>query len=188
VWIPDTLAVLQQLDEMNDPVFGGRLELDRLGFIGHSFGGGVAAETCRILAERCAGAVNLDGRHPDRLRELGMPAPYLYIAAEGSGSAAAEEVRAVVEHPLDEAALIEIAGAAHPGFTDGIWLMDAQGRLDDAAREAYGEIDPARMTELVRRYTLAFFDRTVRGADAPTLAELAESDPEVTVETFTSDR
>ncbi len=193
VWIPDTLAALQQLDALNEPFFGGRLQLDRLGFIGHSFGGGVAAETCRILAERCAGAVNLDGRHPDRLQELGMPAPYLYIAAEATGSAASDEVRAVVEHPLDEATVVDIAGATHSGFSDGALLAEARGGLDDETRAIYGEIDPARMVELVRRYTLAFFDRTVRGdqtvrgVDAPTLAELAESDPEVTVQTYAPD-
>jgi hypothetical protein len=187
VWIPDTLAALQQLDALNDEMFGGRLQLDQLGFIGHSFGGGVAAETCRILAERCAGAVNLDGRNPDRLQELGMPAPYLYIAAEATGSASSDEVRAVVEHPLNEATVVEIAGATHSGFSDGALLAEARGQLDDETRAVYGEIDPARMAELVRRYTLAFFDRTVRGVDAPPLAELAESDPEVTVQTYTPD-
>jgi hypothetical protein len=187
VWIPDTQTVLWQLDEMNEPFFGGRLDLDRVGFIGHSFGGGVAAETCRILIERCAGAVNLDGRHPARLQELGMPVPYLYIAAEATGSASSDEVRAVVEHPLNEATVVEIAGATHSGFSDGALLAEARGQLDDETRAVYGSIDPVRMAELVRRYTLAFFDRTVRGVDAPTLAELAESDPEVTVQTYTPD-
>lgn len=182
VWIPDTIYAIQELGRLNDEAFGGRLDLDRVGFMGHSFGGGVSAETCRILAERCAGAVNLDGSHPARLVEVGMPAPYLYMAAEMTRSAESREVRDVYEGAASDAYIAEFAGATHVAFGDGFYLRSAQGELDDLDRRRYGAIEPDRMAELTRRYALAFFDRYLRGADAPALAELAEADEEITVE------
>ena len=182
MWIPDTIYVIQELGRLNDDVFGGRLALDQMGFMGHSFGGGVSAETCRILAERCAGAINLDGSHPARLVEVGMPAPYLYMAAEMTGSAESPEVRDVYEGAGADAYIAEFAGATHMAFSDGFYLRSAQGDLDDLDRRRYGAIEPDRMAELTRRYALAFFDRYLRGEDAPALAALAEADEEITIE------
>ncbi len=180
-WIPDTLFALAELDRLNSEVFGGKLNLQRMGFLGHSFGGGVSAETCRIIAERCAGAANLDGSHPPRLQDEGIPAPYLYIAAGETGSAAAAEVLRVYEGAQAGAAIVEIEGATHFGFGDGYYLRAALGALDDEPRSRYGALEPERMAAIVRAYTLAFFDRTVRGSDAPALEELAASDPEVSI-------
>ena len=66
VWLPDMLFVLDQIAALNRPLvggmFAGRLDLDRLGLIGHSQGARTAAQVC-LLDRRCRGAINLDGAH-----------------------------------------------------------------------------------------------------------------------------
>lgn len=182
-WLPDATFAIQQLNRLNDEDFGGRLDLDRLGFFGHSFGGGASAELCRILAERCAGAINFDGSHPPRLQELGMPAPYLYVAASRAGTAESPEVRRVYEGVQADAFLAEIDGATHQAFGDGYFLRAAQGSLDDDAAQArYGSVEPERMVEIVRGLSRAFFDAYLRGEAGRSVEEEAARYEEVELE------
>mgnify|MGYP001358197983 CR=1 FL=1 len=181
MWVPDTLAVVQELVRLNQESFDGRLALDRLAFAGHSFGGGASAEVCRLVGAACAGAINLDGSHSTRLQEAAMEAPYLYIAASQTGSAQTAELRRVYEAALSEVYLVEIAGATHFGFSDGYYLLEAAGSLDEQRRAAFGTIEPERMIALVRAYSLAFLDCTLRGLDVPALEDLAAQDPEITL-------
>jgi len=177
VWIPDTLFVLFQLEQFNDDVFNGQLDLENVGFMGHSFGGGVSMETCRILADICAGAINLDGRNPGRLQQEGLPAPFFYLAAEATQSINAVEVRRAYETAHTDAYIAIIEGATHSGFTDGYWLREAS-TVYEQDRERYGSIEPDRMLELVRAYSIAFFDKYLRGDESVSLEEMFEADEE----------
>lgn len=62
VWTADALFVVNQLETLNadDARFAGKLDLERLGFFGHSFGGATAANVCH-LDERCTAGINLSG-------------------------------------------------------------------------------------------------------------------------------
>lgn len=64
VWVDDQRFVYDTLEiwMTNDPLLRGRLDLTRLGSLGHSFDGATALEVCRIDM-RCRAAVNLDGGH-----------------------------------------------------------------------------------------------------------------------------
>lgn len=182
-WLPDTTFAIQQLSRLNDEDFEGQLDLDRLGFFGHSFGGGAAAELCRILAERCAGAINFDGSHPPRLQELGVAAPYLYVAASRGGTAESSEVRGAYEAAQADAFLAEIDGATHQAFGDGYYLRAAQGNLDDVAAQArYGSVAPERMVEIVRGLSRAFFDIYLRGEAGRSVEEESARYEEVGLE------
>lgn len=184
-WIPDTIALLHALDRLNGEMFGNRLALDRLAFVGHSFGGGISAETCRILADRCLAAVNLDGSHPQRLQQLGMPLPYLYLAAGEGRVAASQEIQQVISTAQAPMTVVEIAGATHFGFGDGYYIWQVQGQPDDVAADHFGTIDPLRMTEIVRAFSLAFLDQHMRSlSDQSSLEEIAGAYPEVTVQVY----
>jgi hypothetical protein len=64
VWAADDGFVLDQVEHLNaaDPAgrFIGRIDLNKVGVIGHSFGGATAAEFCH-LDSRCKAGVDLDG-------------------------------------------------------------------------------------------------------------------------------
>ncbi|MCP3144937.1 alpha/beta hydrolase [Pyxidicoccus xibeiensis] len=66
--------------EASDPAarFTGRLDLDRVGAFGHSFGGSAAAEACRTDARVKAG-LNMDGTFHGRL-ETEVHVPFLELA------------------------------------------------------------------------------------------------------------
>ena len=184
-WIPDTIALLRELDRLNDEMFGGRLAMDRIGYIGHSFGGGTSAEICRILADSCAAAINLDGSHPQRLQMLGMPVPYLYLAAGENRVEGSQEIQRMISATRAPMTVVEIAGATHFGFGDGFYLWQVKGQPEDVPADHYGTIDPLVMTKIVRAFSLAFFDQHVRGlADTPSLDSLAAEHPEVTVQVY----
>ena len=59
----------------------GRIDLDRLGALGHSFGGNAALEWCRNDG-RCLAAANLDGALWTEVARLGLNRPVLQVLAE----------------------------------------------------------------------------------------------------------
>jgi dienelactone hydrolase len=79
----DLAFVADQIARLDDDAtgpFGGRLDLDRLGALGHSFGGNAALEWCRADA-RCRAAVNLDGAIWTDVGKLGLDRPALLVLA-----------------------------------------------------------------------------------------------------------
>jgi hypothetical protein len=79
----DIRFVADELARVNEehPVLGGRLDLSRLGALGHSFGGAAAAEVCR-LDERFRTGASIDGglwKAPDAVAASG---PFLQLFGE----------------------------------------------------------------------------------------------------------
>ena len=181
-WVPDIFSVLAWLEHENVAEFAGRLSLERFGFAGHSFGGSAAAEACRLLEARCAGAANLDGGHSAEVEAAGLAAPYLYLAASGTRSADLPEVRAVFSRSTGGAALAEIDGTTHLSFTDGAYLAEARGTAREG-ESPYGTLEPERALVITRAYLLAFFDAALRGEPSVTLESLSGQYPEATVQT-----
>jgi predicted dienelactone hydrolase len=181
MWVPDTLMVMDQLSAINenDPYerLNGRLDLSGFGLMGHSFGGTTSAEICRI-DERCRGAVSLDGPHTLTQSLEGLPAPYMFIAAEDSDPAADETLRAVYEGVRADAYLLTLAGADHFDFADSRAIAEAA----LLSGSALGEITGARVIEIVRVYTLAFFNDVMRGDHSTLLDGPSPDFPEVTFE------
>src|SRR5262249_41379374 len=63
VWAADDRFAIDQAIRMNgdgSSPFVGRLDIQHVGLLGHSFGGAAALEACHLDA-RCAAAANLDG-------------------------------------------------------------------------------------------------------------------------------
>jgi len=114
---------------------------------------------------------------------LGMPVPYLYLAAGQGRAEASQEIQQMISTTRAPMTVVEIAGATHFGFGDGYYLWQVRGQPEDVPADRYGTIDPVRMTEIVRDLSLAFFDRQVRDlGDVPTLESLAADYPEITVQ------
>jgi predicted dienelactone hydrolase len=63
MWTSDTTFVVDQLQRLNDDSsekLAGRMDLQRLGMFGHSFGGATALEFCH-QDSRCKAAIDIDG-------------------------------------------------------------------------------------------------------------------------------
>jgi len=71
---------LEQINTGSDDWLAGRLNLNRLGAIGHSFGGVAALQWCRN-DPRCRAAVNLDGAVWSEVGTTGLDRPALQVLA-----------------------------------------------------------------------------------------------------------
>ena len=175
-WVADQRFVLDRLEQMNrsagTPWFG-RMDTNRAGAIGHSFGGAAATAVC-AEDSRVHASVNMDGWFFSAIRERGQNQPLLAIeAASGQPSDPNAKVEAALD-ATDFADLktslrsfggyvLSVKGAEHEDFTDQPLVSPLR------ILSHRGALPAQRIQEIVRRYVLAFFDKTLRGEDPEVL-------------------
>lgn len=87
VWVKDAGSVLDYLQNINlsssETMFKGKLDMLRVGMLGHSFGGAAAAQTL-FLDSRVKAAINLDGTlfGTVALPSTSIPKPFMQISAD----------------------------------------------------------------------------------------------------------
>ncbi len=173
MWVGDTRFLMDQLARLNvGPVpdmvgdgkpFVGRLDLDRLGVAGMSFGGSTAGSVCAI-DPRCKAGLNLDGSQFGVVDEHPLSVPFMYLTAEGHN-----------EFPVyltSTADLYEVSvkGSAHANFDDLSLIMPAFKWISTPKLAMLGTIDAPRIERIMSTYMLAFFQRYLLGTPQPILA------------------
>lgn len=107
--VRDVLFVMDELSRLNttDPFFAGRLDLEKIGALGSSFGGGVVSEVCRIDS-RCKAVFFLDAAlyAVTNLQQLTLRQPFLCAVS-----------------------------SVNPGFQG--WVTDTKALFDRATANAY---------------------------------------------------
>jgi predicted dienelactone hydrolase len=190
------------LDTDQSGRFSGRLDLTRLGALGHSFGGNAALEWCRA-DPRCRAAVNLDGALWTEVGKFGLERPALQVLAEhrefdiapddavNTGMAPSTEWfvaekaisfggwRALHEH-AQPGYTVRVAGATHLSFMDIPFLPQQSGGAAAAMLTAT-TIDPERMWRITSDVVLAFFGKYFDGENAPLLERPDPAYPEITL-------
>jgi predicted dienelactone hydrolase len=157
-WVDDTTVVADRL--RTPPSSGapgrlvGRLDLDRLGALGHSMGGVTAGQFC-LEDPRCRGALNLDGiPQYGTMIDKGMGKPFLMVYSARPGRAGASDAiyrKASVYYRVD------VKDSLHLEFSDMVFWG---GPLRE--RPILGAIAPLRVTEITRTVVRAFFDEVLR--------------------------
>ncbi|NMO20281.1 hypothetical protein HPC49_22720 [Pyxidicoccus fallax] len=196
----DLCSVVARLEQLNTEPgrFTGKLDLGRLGAMGHSFGGNAAAELC-VRDSRCRAVAILDGGLWTAVARSGLGLPVLELFGEHPEyvQPCGESVRRNVftseeycradQHyvlrgwqRVHEAARpgysLLIRGAGHASFTDcGLLPL----RRWSPAAQALGTIEGARMWRVLGDCLRAFFDRHVKGGPAPLLDDPTQVYPEV---------
>ncbi len=194
----DAVAVLNALDALDKQAgnnFARRLDTNRAGTLGFSFGGAIAAEASRV-DPRIKAVVNMDGRHWGDSLERGVERPYMFICEELTMPTAADlassDPTTRYEARLDQVdysrlaanqqALggirVTIAGMAHMNFTD-VPLRSPLRRLSGG-----GAIDPRRAQFLIQTYVVEFFSRYLLSSDPPGLDAPLPQFPEVRVQSW----
>src|SRR5947209_15017093 len=98
MWTADTQFVVDHLRLLNDDPsgkFAGRMDLQRLGMFGHSFGGATALEFCHEDS-RCKAAVDVDGIPFGRVVPQGLSKPCMFLLSDHSREMADREARQVL--------------------------------------------------------------------------------------------
>jgi predicted dienelactone hydrolase len=180
VWEQDVAFVLARLQAGNvDARFAGRLDLDRIGLLGHSTGGGTISRLC-ARDTRCKAGVGLDawlGVAHDETIDAGSDRPMLFLMSERwptpENNARMQRYRA----GSAQVTWLTIKLTDHYDFTDLPFLTPLAASIGLA-----GDVDGYRVQEIVRTYTRAFFDRHLAGKPSPLLEQPAPEFPEVAFE------
>ena len=188
IWKADARFALDQLEAMNrgPGPFQGRLDLERVGAFGWSFGGALAVQLSKD-DPRVVAAVNHDGQLFDDVQQAGTARPVMLIH-HGIDDAMLypEKDRAMVRELMAETASwdstarvastadwysVTIAATDHGNFSDLVLFL----------RQPEGQAAPKRAHEIINAYTLGFFDQYVRGRPAEILAAATPPFPEASL-------
>jgi predicted dienelactone hydrolase len=168
MWAEDIRFVVDQLDSLNDGdgPFRARLDLDRLGVMGMSMGGIAAGEAC-IGDERIAAGINCDGGLFGSLIDTTLARPFMFMGSRrfvGYDEIFARSVDA-------DTYILIVPESDHYDYTD-FTLLHRQHLM-------IGTVDGRQMLRIVNAYTLAFFDRYLKGEESDILTGATRPFPEV---------
>ena len=186
-WTADATYVLDRIEELErTPAqpFYKRLDLARIGMMGWSFGGATAVQMSKD-DRRVKAAVDQDGQLFGDVWQKGTKRPVMLMhhgnedkppKAEDAPvmkeliAMTRERNRVFLERSSNDRYEITLARTQHGHFSD--FLLFIPPRAD--------ELEARRAHEIVTAYTMAFFDKYLRGRDSELLKAPSAAYPEVT--------
>jgi predicted dienelactone hydrolase len=208
IWVKDAGFALDYLEKINtedaDGMFANRIDMSRIGMLGHSVGGAAAAQTL-LLEPRVKAAVNLDGTltGTGAIPAEGLPGPFMQLSAEKAipqiGTPDSmdtnywEEAGVSQEEYNKYAGFLDvfennqrnafhnggyhvwIKGASHYTFTDIVLYSPLVPYI------LKDKINTKLAHRTINEYTIAFFNKYLRQMDSPLLQPSSSDVVEVTV-------
>jgi pimeloyl-ACP methyl ester carboxylesterase len=169
-----------------------RLDLQRAGLVGHSLGGIVGGEAC-LQEPRLRACLLEDAFMPADVVRAGLQQPTMWVTRDadtmrlerrrsgGWSEPAIHEhlttMRAVYEGLPGDGYYVQVPSMFHLDMTDAPLLSPLASRLGLA-----GPIGAQRAHRIINAYSVAFFDRHLKGQPAALLDGAAEEYPEVLFE------
>lgn len=165
-WTEDLAFTLDTLEQMNQPggLFAGRLDLQRVGVMGHSTGGGAAIEFCG-RNPRCTAGLGLDAWMTpvsQEVIEAGVKQPFLLLTSERWSSDKNRILTLGLRFNSPEIYHFSIEGTDHYDFSDLPMLTPLAARLG-----MKGPLNGQQVIRIINAYSLAFFDQALK--DIPTM-------------------
>jgi predicted dienelactone hydrolase len=135
VWIADVKFVLDKLRRLNadDPTgrFTSKLDLQKVGIVGHSLGGATAAQFCHDDAH-CKAGIDIDGMPFGNVIQDGLPQPFFFIMSDHSKESGSEaqtverNIESIYDHiPEGKRWQMTIIGANHFTFSDQMFTKSS---------------------------------------------------------------
>ncbi|MHB8502547.1 MAG: alpha/beta hydrolase family protein [Candidatus Acidiferrales bacterium] len=188
MWTSDTKFVVSQLGQLNsaDPSgkFTGRLDMQRLGMFGHSFGGAQALQFCHD-DPRCKAGIDIDGAPYGSVVQEGLKQPFLFLLSDHSREMADPATKQILanfhslsSHLPSGRLFVTIRGANHFSFSDQILVKS---HYVIGLMRLFGIIglDGRRGLAITADYVHTFFDVYLKGAPADLLNKLPQTYTEV---------
>ncbi|ASR38895.1 hypothetical protein BAY61_02470 [Prauserella marina] len=162
------------------------LDLDRVGIMGHSFGGSTAAQS---LADdpRLDAGVDLDGLIVGSVRKAGLDKPFLVIGSDYHDEVQDPSWADFLPALTGWHQWLRLVDAGHYRFVDiggsaGKWGL-AEMMPPEAWTANFGDIGDHRSQDIVLDYTTAFFQRFLAGKKSPILDGPSAEYPEIEFKT-----
>ena len=177
VWAADVVSVMNQLEKHNADTggkFSGRLDLNRLGVFGHSFGGAASAQAC-LVDDRCKAVIDMDGTLFGDVVQKGVKQPFMFITSDPISPELDDQDRRSFVSSLENGAIwIMIKGSRHFNFTDFAVIFAPTLKV-----LMLGSIDGQRGLKTTSYYTRLFFEQYLSQVDAHLLQGPSPDYPEV---------
>lgn len=203
VWVKDAQFVLDQFEKINkqDPqgLLTGKINLDKIGMLGHSFGGAATIQTLNA-DQRLKAGINMDGTPFGKTIVNGLKQPFLQmktgvvetnkdvepteqqLAKIGVTKQAYDKYK--TEIPIRNRVLfgtgggyaVTIRGIKHMSFTD-YYLWSPGLRLMDGLK-----LPPVQARHMINSYVLAFFEKYLNQKPSTLLDEPIPPFKEATVD------
>ncbi len=176
IWTADFALVLDALEKINagdiPTLLAGRLDLQRLGLFGMSFGGSAASQVC-LEDARCKALLTLDSPQYSAVEAGQIEQPLLLMVSQQG-----EYIEhGVYDNAGGPAYLVSVKDAVHHNFSDLSLISPLSSALG-----FMGPINGEQMLRIMNAYTLAFFDRHIKGLPGALLNGLSAEFPEVSIE------
>jgi predicted dienelactone hydrolase len=174
-WAVDIGFVLDELAAMEQDAgfLAGALDLEHIGIMGFSKGGAAAGQFC-VTDARCEAGINLSGFMYGDILNVNLDTPFFFFSEEELWCPDCFVNDLFYKRAESDAYQMKIRGARHASFGDlclwGQWLQWASGNPT---------IGGERMTTIQNVYSLAFFDKHLKGLAAPLLEGPSPDYPEV---------
>jgi predicted dienelactone hydrolase len=174
IWVDDLRFVLDSITtpsgrEAKFQAISERIDADRIGLLGMSFGGGAVTELCKSDA-RCRAGLNMDGGTFGERQRQPLHVPFLGMNRENQ-----DYLDYLMSASRSDYYAVEVKGATHLDFTDDAVVLPILKWLN-----VTGDIAGWRVIEVTNAVSLRFFDAYLRGAPKP---RFDDGFPELTVET-----
>lgn len=158
LWADDIIFFIDQLEVFNkdDETFSGSMDLSKIGVFGVSMGGIASGQVC-IRDERIKCGVNMDGGILGHVYDSSISQPFMFVSSiryRGYESI-------FLDRLTGPGIAMTITNSDHHNFVDA--------SIFDTSYSLLGEIDGRRMLAILNEYTLAFFDRFLRGVGSQTM-------------------
>jgi hypothetical protein len=188
----DNSFVLSQLQKLNagkldspQVTFKGRLDLRRAGAFGHSQGGLAARRSCQV-DKRWRACVNLDGGlNAKEIEMMGNEAarsPLMLMTGYFTNEALLANDKAQFRDLLSPGYRVSVRA---PGFGHFIYYdLEMPDARREASRNGLSTPQRRRDTQIIRAFTVSFFDQYVLGRKDSQLERASKIYPEATVEKF----
>jgi len=170
--IGDVRFLIDEIEKLNrgSEMFSGKLDLDRLGILGLSYGATTTYGVC-LLDKRFKAGVNMDGFTSGYgMLEDSLTQPFMFMYSENN-----HRMNDYFYNKAENTTYaITIEGAAHSNYAD-LSLVGGFQKLTGQL----GKIDGNRCIRIISDYVLAFFDKHLKGKDSTLLEGTSPDYPEV---------
>jgi pimeloyl-ACP methyl ester carboxylesterase len=171
IWAGDVSFVLDQLDTMNRAndrgLFNNQLDLERVGILGHSTGGGNTVQVC-WREPRCKVGFVMDAwlmPVSEEVFDEVLLQPFMFMWSEDWGSDENKERFKDLYAKLGEDSYsLKIAGTSHFDFSDVPLLSPLSPWFG-----IKGPIDGRRVLKIINDYAVAYFDEYLKGKESSLL-------------------
>jgi hypothetical protein len=180
IWTEDTRFLIDELERIQsgdrESLLVGKLDMDRLGIFGQSFGGVTAARIC-IIDDRCQAGISLNSGLPSdytgSAADSTLKQPFMFMLNEVAGVYR----RGILDKLTNTTYAVAVRGTTHFNFT----ALVLYSPVLKSTRE-FGPIEGDRMVKIINAYVVAFWNEYLNGEKSPLPDGLSLDFPEVIIE------